>query len=73
MIALDLKMIETLHAMRVAIKCHLDRCRNSIQFQEPCFVDTLHGWIYCHQCGLCLRFARKRAQARGEPIENCEV
>lgn len=40
---------------------------------EDCFLDLLSGEMLCDQCGKCLRYARKMAHRRGEPIETAEV
>lgn len=37
------------------------------------FWDTLRKRQFCHPCGECLRYARKKAAARGEPIEEATL
>ena len=73
MIANSEKMTEVASASAAPLTCFMAKCRRSIRQMELYFLDTLWDRIYCHQCGLCLRFARKRALKRGDTIESAEV
>ncbi|OGT58998.1 MAG: hypothetical protein A3E01_18535 [Gammaproteobacteria bacterium RIFCSPHIGHO2_12_FULL_63_22] len=56
-----------------ADSCANAKCRKRIPASDLCFLDVLWERVYCHACGLCLRYSRKRAMQRGEPIENGEI
>lgn len=41
---------------------------------KECFLDLLNdGAMLCDNCGKCLRYARKHAVRRGEPIESATL
>ena len=73
MITNSTKMAEIRYSGRDLPSCANAKCRKLVPEQELCFLDTLWDRIYCYACGLCLRFARKRAMQRGEPIEGVEA
>lgn len=42
-----------------------------VVIEKECFLDLLNdGAMLCDNCGKCLRYARKHAVRRGEPIES---
>lgn len=55
-------------------ECADDQCTRLIggaKWPRNCFIDLLtNGQILCDNCGKCLRYARKMAVRRGEPIES---
>jgi len=67
------KMHEVAHGEERPISCFNVKCGRSIRLFELYFLDTLWDRVYCHQCGLCLRYARKKASERGEPIEKAGI
>lgn len=73
MIINSTKMSEVASASKAPLVCWMKKCGKSIHQMELYFLDTLWDRIYCHQCGLCLRFARSRALKRGDTIESAEV
>jgi hypothetical protein len=73
MIKNSTKMVEVANAGGQALVCWMKKCGRNIAVLEKYFLDTLWDRIYCHQCGLCLRYARKKAMERGEQIETAEV
>lgn len=67
------KMVEVGCPEGVSVECLNPKCfrkNKKIGVYEKYFLDTLWDRTYCHQCGLCLRFSRKRAISRGEAIES---
>tara|TARA_R100001244_G_scaffold25113_4_gene25572 strand:+ start:33136 stop:33372 length:237 start_codon:yes stop_codon:yes gene_type:complete len=55
-------------------ECSDKLCPTFIQSSEQYYIDLLKdGTSLCLQCGKCLRYARKKADQRGEPIELAEV
>jgi uncharacterized protein (DUF983 family) len=73
MIQNSTKMSEVSHGDEGPIICRNPKCGRGIRLFERYFLDTLWDRVYCHQCGLCLRYARKRAMGRGEPLEKAEI
>jgi len=73
MIKNSVKMAEVANAGPTSLTCWMKKCSRSIGVLEKYFLDTLWDRIYCYQCGLCLRYARKKAMERGEQIETAEV
>jgi hypothetical protein len=67
------KMSEVSHGDEKPIMCWNPKCGRPIRLFERYYLDTLWDRVYCHQCGLCLRYARKRAMERGEPVERGEI
>ena len=65
------KMVEAAAAQD--LECWVERCRRPIRTMELYFLDVLWDRVYCHQCGLCVRFRRKRALKRGEHLEAVET
>lgn len=73
MISNGTKMTEIANPGPLAATCSNEKCRKRVPVHQTCFLDTMKDRIYCHQCGLCLRYARKMALRRGESIETAEV
>ena len=73
MIQNSTKMAEVSHCDDQPLICWNPKCKKSIALFGKYFLDTLWDRVYCHQCGLCLRFARNRALKRGDTIESAEV
>jgi hypothetical protein len=48
--------------------CSNPICRGVIKPGDEFFTDHLNGARYCSQCGVCLRFHRKKARQRGEEV-----
>lgn len=48
-------------------KCSYLACSREITRGDECFADTLSEANFCQQCGLSLRFHRKKANERGDP------
>ena len=47
------------------------RINKQMVITKECFLDLLNdGSMLCDNCGKCLRYARKCAVRRGEPIES---
>lgn len=46
--------------------CANQACRRKISRGDECFADSLGGVSYCQQCGIMLRYHRKKAGERGE-------
>jgi len=67
------KMIEVSHSGKKPLMCKFDKCCRKINTLDAYFFDMLHDKEYCHQCGICLRYARKKAAERGESIEKVEI
>ena len=67
------KMSEVSHGDEKPVICWNPKCVKSIRLFERYFLDTLWDRVYCYQCGLCLRYARKKAVERGETIEKAEI
>ena len=61
------------HGSEIETDCSDNLCPRKINKSENCFLDLLSGEMLCEQCGKCLRYARKKAHQRGEPIETAEV
>lgn len=73
MITNSVQMSEVAHAGERPLTCWNGKCGKTIQLFERYFLDTLWDRVYCHQCGLCLRYARKKAIGRGDPVESAEI
>lgn len=67
------KMVEAAHPDAAPSICFFEMCRRPIRLLDKYFIDTLWDRVYCHQCGLCLRYARKKAMERGEPMESATI
>ncbi len=50
------------------IKCSYDSCSRPINRGDECFGDCLSEANYCQQCGIMLRYHRKKANERGEEM-----
>ena len=52
--------------------CADRKCPRLIKSGEMCFIDLLtdNADVLCEGCGKCLRYARKKAVSRGEPLES---
>jgi hypothetical protein len=48
-------------------KCVAPLCGAEIKRGDEIMIDQLSPSVYCHKCGVNLRFHRKRAVGRGEP------
>lgn len=50
--------------------CSNNSCKREIKWEDKCWYDRLGDVDYCHQCGIMLRYHRKKAVERGdkEPI-----
>jgi len=59
----DHGLLHVIHGGETVV-CTDHKCGRTIFREMPCFVDTETGAIYCDPCGLCLRYARKRAALR---------
>lgn len=46
--------------------CADAKCTRRVQLGDVCFLDLGSNRVYCADCGKCLRYARKKAAARGE-------
>lgn len=72
-------MSETLFGMKqlvsggIDFQCNDRLCFTQVTAGQEYFLDILKDKMYCSQCGKCLRYARKKAAQRGEPIETAEV
>lgn len=66
------RMSEVAHGDQNPLVCWNAKCARKIFMLSKYFLDTLWDRVYCHQCGLCLRYARKKAMERGERIEKVE-
>lgn len=66
-------MLQTTVGEEDKLICAAAHCRRSLGYLERYFVDTLKKQPYCDQCGKCLRYSRKKALERGEPVERAEV
>ena len=64
----DLGLIEVCHGGKDTI-CGDDLCTKPIKAFDHIFLDTFRKRNLCSQCGTCLRYARKKAAERGEPVE----
>ena len=73
MISNSVKMAEVSHCEEQPLECYLEKCHKKIGLFDKYFLDTLWDRTFCHQCGLCLRYARKQAIKRGEMIEKAEI
>ncbi len=73
MVTNSTKMSEVANGSKIPLICWMKKCGKRILQMELYFLDTLWDRNYCHQCGLCLRFARSRAMKRGDTIESAEV
>ena len=67
------KMVEVANGLDALLVCWAKKCKRVIPLLAKYFLDTLWDRVYCHQCGLCLRYARKKAVERGEAIEKVEL
>ena len=50
-----------------ASKCANSKCGKSLSNGTEFYYDTDKEADYCFQCGVCLRYHRKKAVERGEP------
>jgi len=73
MIQNSTRMAEIAYHGKEPTHCSNPKCRRIVLLLEPCFFDSLWDRIFCRQCGLCLRYARKKALQRGELIEGVEL
>lgn len=73
MIKNSTRMVEAAYAGDAPSLCANEQCRRPVRFLEKYFIDVLWDRVYCHQCGLCLRYARKKAMERGEAIESARI
>lgn len=46
--------------------CASKKCSKPMVRGSKVFIDTVNQVYYCEQCGMCLRFHRKKAHERGE-------
>lgn len=54
-------------------QCADKGCTRILTQGDDCFIDTIRdGKMLCDLCGKCLRYSRKKAAERGEPIEDVE-
>ena len=67
------QMIEAGYSEDAPAACFFDQCRRPIRLFDKYFIDVLWDRVYCHQCGLCLRYARKKALERGETVESARI
>ena len=56
--------METVSPHPEKVDCSDDKCGRPIQFMEQCFIDGTTGEIFCHSCGVCVRYERKMAARR---------
>jgi hypothetical protein len=64
-------MLPTLWAQLCAEEipsCANKSCGRRIAKGDECFADSLGGEYYCKQCGIMLRYHRKKADQRGDPL-----
>lgn len=73
MMSNSVKMAEVSHCDEKPLTCCLEKCNKKINIFDKYFLDTLWDRVYCHQCGICLRYARKKTLSRGEMIEKAEI
>ena len=73
MITNSTKMSEVRYSGKDLPLCANPKCRKLVVEMQLCFLDTLWDRVYCHSCGLCLRYARKCAMRRGEAIESADA
>jgi len=43
-------------------KCADDKCIRYIKPVEECMIDVANSNVYCPECGVCERYARKKAE-----------
>lgn len=67
------KLVEVSYSNEVPTSCCSDKCKRGINILDKYFLDTFCDKIYCYQCGMCLRFSRRRALKRGEAIDSVEI
>lgn len=48
--------------------CSNDICGRKIRRGDECFADVLSDADYCQQCGVMLRYHRKKAGERNDPL-----
>jgi hypothetical protein len=53
--------------------CADSMCRKGIKINDRYFLDFLLNRHFCYNCGVCLRYSRKRRFQRGAPLEQAEV
>ena len=46
------------------LDCSGIKCGRPIKFMEKCFIDHEFGDLFCHSCGVCVRYERKKASQR---------
>jgi Pyruvate/2-oxoacid:ferredoxin oxidoreductase delta subunit len=63
-------MVESANADAEPKDCSTPNCPRKIPQFERYFFDAIFDKTYCNQCGLCLRYARKKAIQRGEPADS---
>jgi len=68
-------MIKSIFVEEVESPCQDVICTRVVKSGQEYFMDILSGdpVTYCYDCGLCLRYARKKASQRGESIINATV
>lgn len=73
----DGKKIETIIDLSEHIDGHCcdGMCPRVLKHDEICFIDTWNpnGSVYCHQCGQCLKYERRKASDRGESARDIKV
>lgn len=64
------KIHEVRHAGKKR-KCADRLCKTKVKTGDDSFLDVAGNTpkVFCRQCGLCLRYARKKAAERGERAE----
>lgn len=67
------KVIELVSGEQGGFSCANEKCERMIMYLNRYCMDLLMERRYCHQCGVCLRYARKKALERGETIESAEI
>jgi hypothetical protein len=67
----DLRLFYALYSgdRGARIPCSDSLCPRKIKRGEECFHDGVSRKILCGGCGKALRYRRKKAARRGEPIE----
>lgn len=57
-------LFEMVHTDENPKDCSDEKCNRLIQENDNCFLDTSTGDFYCHSCGVCERYHRKKEEER---------
>lgn len=61
---LQFGLIEAFSPHQEIVDCEALKCGRPIKFMDKCFMNAEDGSMYCKDCGICIRYERKKASQR---------